>query len=226
MLTCTVVFVLGRNWPYLAVVKHVNKWIEWTYYYYYYYNSVETKSLLHLIHRCQIVYSYTYGQTTWRVRDRYERLVTVAAEVLATPCWKHLSQVSVLCSSRVHSVSHVNVLFVLRFRSTDKDFLYPSGSLFDVKCVLNDYSLSQIRWQAVKTNSPLLPLLLKHVVEMLLSVLQTYAAITLILPLLLKCSLFLQTVVLNTHEQTVIDKCDLTKITATSHTTKERMFSV
>jgi hypothetical protein len=28
MLTCTVVFVLGCNWPYLAVVKHVNKWIE------------------------------------------------------------------------------------------------------------------------------------------------------------------------------------------------------
>jgi hypothetical protein len=25
MLTCTVVFVLGCNWPYLAVVKHVNK---------------------------------------------------------------------------------------------------------------------------------------------------------------------------------------------------------
>jgi hypothetical protein len=23
-----VVFVLGCNWPYLAVVKHVNKWIE------------------------------------------------------------------------------------------------------------------------------------------------------------------------------------------------------
>jgi hypothetical protein len=28
MLTCTVVFVLGCNWPYLAVVKHVNKLIE------------------------------------------------------------------------------------------------------------------------------------------------------------------------------------------------------
>jgi hypothetical protein len=25
---CTVVFVLGCNWQYLAVVKHVNKWIE------------------------------------------------------------------------------------------------------------------------------------------------------------------------------------------------------
>jgi hypothetical protein len=28
MLTCTVVFVLGCNWPYLAVVKHVIKLIE------------------------------------------------------------------------------------------------------------------------------------------------------------------------------------------------------
>jgi hypothetical protein len=28
MLTCTVVFVLGCNWPFLAVVKHVNKQIE------------------------------------------------------------------------------------------------------------------------------------------------------------------------------------------------------
>jgi hypothetical protein len=31
---------------------------------------------------------YRYGQTTWRVSDRYERLVTVAAEFLATPCWQ------------------------------------------------------------------------------------------------------------------------------------------
>jgi hypothetical protein len=29
--------------------------------------------------------NYRYEQTTWRVNDRYERLVTVAAEVLATP---------------------------------------------------------------------------------------------------------------------------------------------
>jgi hypothetical protein len=28
MLTCAAVFVLGCNWPYLAVVKHVNKLIE------------------------------------------------------------------------------------------------------------------------------------------------------------------------------------------------------
>jgi hypothetical protein len=28
MLTCTVVLVLGCNWPYLAVVKHVNKRTE------------------------------------------------------------------------------------------------------------------------------------------------------------------------------------------------------
>jgi hypothetical protein len=29
---------------------------------------------------------YRYGETTWRVSDRYERLVTAMAEVLATPC--------------------------------------------------------------------------------------------------------------------------------------------
>jgi hypothetical protein len=30
---------------------------------------------------------HTYGRTTWRVSDCYERLVTVAAaDVLATPC--------------------------------------------------------------------------------------------------------------------------------------------
>jgi hypothetical protein len=37
MLTCTVVFVLGCNWTFLAVVKHVNKRTELNYYYYYYY---------------------------------------------------------------------------------------------------------------------------------------------------------------------------------------------
>jgi hypothetical protein len=50
------------------------------------------------------------------------------------------------------------------------------------------YTSSLLSWEAVKTNSPLLPLLLKDVVEMLLSVLQTYAALSLVL-LLLKCSL-------------------------------------
>jgi hypothetical protein len=28
ILSCTVVLVLGCNWSFLAVVKHVNKWIE------------------------------------------------------------------------------------------------------------------------------------------------------------------------------------------------------
>jgi hypothetical protein len=50
-------------------------------------------------HRC--------GQITWRVSDRYERLVTVAVEVLATPCWKHLSQVSVLDSSSSRAVEYI-----------------------------------------------------------------------------------------------------------------------
>jgi hypothetical protein len=34
LISCTVVFVLGCNWPYLAVVKHANKWTELNYYYY------------------------------------------------------------------------------------------------------------------------------------------------------------------------------------------------
>jgi hypothetical protein len=32
LITCTFVFVLGCNWPYLAVFKHVNKLIELNYY--------------------------------------------------------------------------------------------------------------------------------------------------------------------------------------------------
>jgi hypothetical protein len=47
---------------------------------------------------------YDFGQTTWRVSGRYLRLVTVAVGVLATPCWKHLSQVSVLDSSSCRAV--------------------------------------------------------------------------------------------------------------------------
>jgi hypothetical protein len=68
---------------------------------------------------------------------------------------------------------------------------------------------------------------------MLLSVLQTYAAIIRVLSLLLKCSLpttlyiNTQTILLNTHEQTnlLLDNCNLTKVTAASHTTHERMLS-
>jgi hypothetical protein len=48
--------------------------------------------------RCEDKY-YICGRTTLRVSDRYERLVMVAAEVLAMPCGKHLSQVSDLDSS-------------------------------------------------------------------------------------------------------------------------------
>jgi hypothetical protein len=53
------------------------------------------------------IYIYNCGQTTWRVSDRYERLVTVAVEVLATPCWKQLSQVSVLDSSSSRAVESI-----------------------------------------------------------------------------------------------------------------------
>jgi hypothetical protein len=71
------------------------------------------------IHNCSIGYlrndmewsgcvlRYTYGQTTWRLSDRYERLVTVAAEVLSTPRWKHLSQVSVPDSSSSRAVESI-----------------------------------------------------------------------------------------------------------------------
>jgi hypothetical protein len=78
----------------------------------------------------------------------------------------------------------------------------------------------------METNSPLLPLLLKHLVEMLLSVLQTYAAI--ILFLLCCCNAVCRTDNCSQHSRPskpFFGKCDLTKITATGHTTNERMFS-
>jgi hypothetical protein len=63
-------------------------------------------------------------------------------------------------------------------------------------------------------------------VEMLLSVLQTYAPITIILSLLLKCrlptTLYKYTDDCSQHSRTnklLLDSCDLTKITATSHIT-------
>lgn len=53
--------------------------------------------------------------------DRFERLVTVAVEVMATPCGKHLSQVSVVDgNSGSADESTVNVMFVLRFRFIDE----------------------------------------------------------------------------------------------------------
>jgi hypothetical protein len=94
------------------------------------------------------------------------------------------------------------------------------------------YTSSQPRWQAVKTNSPLLPLLLKHVVEMLLSVLQTYVLLILMLSLLPKCclsaTLYKYTdncYQLSRTKKLLLDNFYLTKITATSHTTSQRMFS-
>jgi hypothetical protein len=67
---------------------------------------------------------------------------------------------------------------------------------------------------------------------MLVSVLQTHAVITLTLSLLLKCclptTLFKYTDNCSQHSRTnklLLDNCDLTKITAVSHTTNERMFS-
>jgi hypothetical protein len=89
--------------------------------------------------------SYRHGKTTWRVSDRYERLVTVAAEVLATPCWKHLSQVSVLDSSSsraVESIVWVKWTFCLCFKISfywqKVLYFYSSVSLLEVKCLLND----------------------------------------------------------------------------------------
>jgi hypothetical protein len=48
ILSCIVVLVLGCNWPFLTVVKHVNKWIEFNYYYYEI-NWVESLFLLLLL---------------------------------------------------------------------------------------------------------------------------------------------------------------------------------
>jgi hypothetical protein len=64
------------------------------------------------------------GQLLGRVGDRYERLVKVAAEILATSSRKHLSQVSVLDSSSSRtilslvwatcSVRVLSVLFIVK----------------------------------------------------------------------------------------------------------------
>jgi hypothetical protein len=76
-------------------------------------------STVHMTHALQRWNWYRCGQTTWRVSDRHERLVTVAAEVLATPCLKHLPQISVLVSSSsraVESIVWVTWTFCLCFK--------------------------------------------------------------------------------------------------------------
>jgi hypothetical protein len=83
------------------------------------------------------------GQTTWRMSDRYGRLVTVAVHVLATSCWKHLSQASVLDSSSsraVESIVWVAWTLCLCFMIS---FMIESYILFKRftsrgQCVLND----------------------------------------------------------------------------------------
>jgi hypothetical protein len=98
------------------------------------------------------------------------------------------------------------------------------------------HTASQLRQQAVKTNSLLLPLLLKRMVEILQSVLQTFAAIILVLSLLLKCclptTLYKHTNSCSLHLQTnrqtnklLSDECDFTEITAAIHTRNEKMSS-
>jgi hypothetical protein len=62
---------------------------------------------------------FRYEQTTWCVSDSHERLETVAVEVFAMPCWKHLPQVSVLDSSSsraVKSILWVTWTFCLCFK--------------------------------------------------------------------------------------------------------------
>jgi hypothetical protein len=84
-----------------------------------------------------------------------------------------------------------------------------------VRSEWDKWPVRALHWQAISIipypnqddNSSLLSLLLKHVVGMLLSALQTYASIILILSLILECCLLLhsiniQTVVLNTQELT------------------------
>jgi hypothetical protein len=70
---------------------------------------------------------YRYWQTTVSMNNHYEKLITVAVEVLATPCWKHVSQVSVLDSSSSHAVeSTVYAIWTLclhlRFHFTGKEY--------------------------------------------------------------------------------------------------------
>jgi hypothetical protein len=71
---------------------------------------------------------YRYGQPTWHVSDSYKQLITAVVDVLAMPCWKHWSQVSVLDSSSSRAVeSTVRVmwtLFVLRFCFIDKEYYF------------------------------------------------------------------------------------------------------
>jgi hypothetical protein len=68
------------------------------------------------VHLQGSVSRYKYGHITWRVTDRYELLLKVAAEDVVTPRCKQLSQVSVCIalksSDRVHSISYVNVLLL------------------------------------------------------------------------------------------------------------------
>lgn len=69
---------------------------------------------------------YRYVQIPLHVRDRYKQLATVVSEVPATPCWKHLPQVSVLNSNSSHAVDFTVLvtersLWVVRFRFSDKE---------------------------------------------------------------------------------------------------------
>jgi hypothetical protein len=65
------------------------------------------------------IQKFVHMLQTWANNSARERLVTVGAEVLATSCWKHLSQVSVLNSSSsraVESIVWVTWTFCLWFR--------------------------------------------------------------------------------------------------------------
>jgi hypothetical protein len=99
------------------------------------------------IGNCQDLYSY--GLTTWQVSDRYERLATVAAEVLATPCWKYLFRVSILDSGSSYAVENTVLVtwklclyFRIHFCCQRLQHVYSCVSLLDVKCVLNDYTIA------------------------------------------------------------------------------------
>jgi hypothetical protein len=79
--------------------------------------KVRTKCCV-LTHIRKHLNMYKYGQNIWCVSDRYERLVTVAAEVLTTPGWKHSSQVPVMdsgSSRAIKSTVWVTWTFCLRF---------------------------------------------------------------------------------------------------------------
>jgi hypothetical protein len=86
------------------------------------------------------------GKLAARERHPLRAARNCRGEVLATPCWKHLSQISVLDSSSSRAVKKSFVwatwtfclCFKISFHLKRVLYFYSSDSLLEVKCVLND----------------------------------------------------------------------------------------